>query len=78
MGSDSLLLAWNGKYSCTTTYKLGEKISNLDTVRENNYVNSFNLDKRDTAINFIPIKTIPFNSFSLWAEQYSHYFMGTL
>ena len=63
MGSDSLLLAWNGKYSCTTTYKLGEKISNLDTVRENNYVNSFNLDKRDTAINFIPIKTIPFNSF---------------
>ncbi|MEP6846521.1 MAG: PA14 domain-containing protein, partial [Panacibacter sp.] len=63
MGSDSLWLAWNRKYYCDQYYKLGERISKLDTTLENALAGSFKLDKKDTAIKFIPNKAIPLNNF---------------
>jgi parallel beta-helix repeat protein len=59
MGTDSIKFTGNQKKNCNTIFKLGERISNLDTINENS--NNRAIDSRlDARLNNLK-KTIPFS-----------------
>lgn len=70
MGTDSVWLAGDSKYSSDQVYKLGERVSRLDTSAENIFTTpTLELDNTVKRISFIPNKTIPINTFAYGRNQ---------
>lgn len=70
MGTDSIWLSGNKKYSNDQLYKLGERISRFDTIAENDFTTaSFDAENIEKQVSFIYNKTIPLNAFPYGRNQ---------
>lgn len=58
MGTDSLLFSNNRFENCSTIYKIGERVSNIDSANK-----EINLAGKDESFNYIVDKTIPAKNF---------------
>jgi len=64
-GTDNIWLAGNRKYGCDQIYKLGERITKLDTSAENGIAKpSFDLSFVNKQLKRVPGKLIPLNGFN--------------
>jgi hypothetical protein len=63
MGTDSLLLTGNKIDSCVNLFKLGKRISALDTGDKHTTGYAFEQEGSSTALNFVTDRTVPVNRF---------------